>query len=179
MRILAISGSLRAASSNSAIVRAAALLAPDGVNVEIYDGLGSRPHFNPDLDTEVPLPPVGDFRSRLTASHAVLISCPEYAHGVPGVMKNALDWLVGSGELSRKPIALINASPIATLAQASLRETLTVMEGIIVPEASIALPVQGKHLDAEAIAAHQEFSKSLRASLVALLKAVTGHETAR
>ena len=179
MRILAISGSLRAASSNTGIVRAAVLLAPDGVVVEIYDGLGSLPHFNPDLDTEIPLPPIAEFRARLTQSDGLLISCPEYAHGVPGVMKNALDWLVGSGDLSKKPIALINASPIATLAQASLRETLIVMEGILVPGASIALPVQGKRLDAAGIAAHPEFSTSLRGALVALQKAITGSEPIR
>ena len=81
----------------------------------------------------------------------MVISSPEYAHGVPGVLKNALDWVVGSGELAEKPVALINASPRATHAWASLAETLTVMSAQVVPEASITLPLQGRSLDALAI----------------------------
>src|SRR5438128_346539 len=103
LRVLAISGSLRRASSNRALVNAAALLAPAGVEVAVWQQLEHLPAFNPDLDTEQPLPAVTDFRTALQKCDAVLISSPEYAHGVPGVLKNALDWVVGSGEFLDKP----------------------------------------------------------------------------
>jgi len=102
-RVLAISGSLRSQSSNTTVLRAVAMLAPPVVVVSIYDGIGKLPHFNPDLEETSGLA-VLDFRQRLQESDAVLISSPEYAHGVPGVLKNALDWIVGSGELVNKPV---------------------------------------------------------------------------
>ncbi|MCU1349277.1 MAG: flavoprotein, partial [Acidobacteria bacterium] len=93
MRILAISGSLRNGSSNTNLLRAAAALAPDGVDVVLYDRLGDLPPFNPDVESAgTPIPSVDDFRAQLTAAAAVAICSPEYAHGVPGVLKNALDW---------------------------------------------------------------------------------------
>src|SRR5512138_474853 len=125
VRVLAISGSLRAASSNTALVGAAVLLAPGGVEVSAYQGLADIPPFNPDLDTAVPPAAVVRFRDALVGCDAILISSPEYAHGVSGVLKNALDWVVSSGELIDKPIALVNASARSIHAQASLRETLT------------------------------------------------------
>src|SRR5512136_978771 len=139
MRILAISGSLRAGSSNTALLHAAAALAPRSFEVSVYSGLATLPHFNPDLDNEAVPSAVVDFRSQLRACDGVLISSPEYAHGVPGVLKNALDWVVASGELYGKPVALINASPRSTYAQASLKDTLTVMTASLIPEASITV----------------------------------------
>jgi chromate reductase, NAD(P)H dehydrogenase (quinone) len=91
VRELAISGSLRRASSNSALVGAVARLAPDTVEVSVYRELGELPPFNPDLDGGSAPPAVARFRARLPWCDAVLISSPEYAHGVPGVLKNALD----------------------------------------------------------------------------------------
>src|SRR5215510_1063207 len=113
MQILAISGSLRADSSNAALLRAAAACAPDGMEFRFYDRqLGGLPHFNPDLDGEgaVAPPAVAELRALLGAADGVLICTPEYAHGIPGALKNALDWIVSSGELERKPVALIVAS---------------------------------------------------------------------
>src|SRR6187551_2419294 len=103
--ILAISGSLRTGSLNSEVLRACALLSPPPVQVTLYDGLGALPHFNPDLDVEgVVLPArVKDLRRRIGDADALLISTPEYAHGVPGSLKNALDWLVSAGEMLYKP----------------------------------------------------------------------------
>src|SRR5438105_3807739 len=105
MQILGISGSLRRVSSNTALLRAASLLAPQGVEITLYDGLGDLPPFNPDLEGAEP-PSVLDFRARIQEADGVLISSPEYAHGVPGVLKNALDWLVGSEkiEIVGKPV---------------------------------------------------------------------------
>jgi NAD(P)H-dependent FMN reductase len=170
--VLAISGSLRAASSNGALVAAFASSATEAVRISIYRGLAELPHFNPDLDDESPAAPVAEFRSALRACDAVLISSPEYAHGVPGVLKNALDWIVGSGELIDKPIALINVSPRATHAQASLTETLTVMSAKIVADASITLPLAGRALDAAGILADVELSSALRVARDALVRAV-------
>src|SRR5579859_4480587 len=111
MQFLAISGGLRAASTNTSLLRAAAVLAPEDVTIKLYDGLGDLPHFNPDLDTELPPLAVARFRLRLRNAAGVIISTPEYAHGVQGVLKNALDWLVASGELYEKPVAIFSASP--------------------------------------------------------------------
>ena len=120
------------------MLRAAARVAPEGVRVEMYDGLGELPHFNPDLDEEgaAAPAPVAALRALLIDADAVLISSPEYAHGVPGVLKNMLDWLVSTGELVDKPVALLNASPVGCgYAQAALLETLRTMNWNVVDEA--------------------------------------------
>ncbi len=165
--MLAISGSLRQGSSNTALVEAAAQLSPPATRVSIYRELADLPPFVPDLDHDPPTA-VTRWRQMLQVCDAVLISSPEYAHGVPGVLKNALDWVVGSGELVDKPVALVNASPRATYAWASLAETLTVMSARLVQEASIAIPVQGQGLDAEGIVRHAELSGLLASALAAL-----------
>lgn len=111
VHVLAISGSLQAASSNTALLRVAATVAPDGVTVELYDGIRALPHFDPDLDGPEPPPGIADLRARIVAADAVLFSTPEYAHALPGALKDTLDWLVGSGELVDKPVAVMSASP--------------------------------------------------------------------
>jgi len=90
LRILAVSGSLRAVSSNTALLRAAIALSPPGVEIRLYGALRELPHFNPDLEANEP-PAVTDLRAQVRWADGLLISSPEYAHGVPGVMKNALD----------------------------------------------------------------------------------------
>ena len=167
MRLLAISGSLRRSSSNTALVGAVARLAPEAVAVSIYRGLAELPPFNPDLDDDRVPAAVTRFRDQLQACDAVLISSPEYAHGVPGVLKNALDWVVGSGELLDKPIAVINASGRATHAWTSLTETLTVMSARVIVAASITVPLEGRALDAVGITRDPELSAALRSSLMA------------
>ncbi len=143
MRILGISGSLRAVSSNRALLEAAQAAAPEGVQLEIYEGLAELPQFNPDLDDEGVSPRVQEWREELRRSDAVIFSTPEYAHGVPGALKNALDWVVGSGELIDKPVALFNASARGTYAQASLTETLTVMSARFIAEACVTVAREG------------------------------------
>ncbi|PPK75201.1 Spx/MgsR family transcriptional regulator [Methylobacter tundripaludum] len=164
VRILAISGSLRAASLNSALLRAVAGLAPSDIYIELFTELGNLPLFNPDIKI-TDLPPVADFHARLLEADGVIIASPEYAHGVTGVMKNALDWMVGSEAFVNKPVALLNASPRATIAQASLKETLTVMSAQVVEAASITLPIIGSNLDELGIAAHPSISTSIREAL--------------
>ena len=175
MRILAICGSLRAASSNRTALEAAARLAPAGVQITLYDGLAALPHFNPDLDDDPP-PPVAALRAEIGLCDGLLISSPEYAHGVAGAMKNALDWLVGSLEFPGIPVALINTSPRAKLAQAQMRETLATMSAAIVEEACIDLPLMGRGLDADGVAADGPLSAALRAALESFVLAIGGAE---
>ena len=172
VRVLGISGSLRGASSNSALVRAAARLAPGGVELSIYRQLADIPPFNPDLDTEAVPAAVSGFRAALQTSDAILISSPEYAHGVSGVLKNALDWVVSSGELIAKPIAVINASARATHAHASLCETLATMSGRVIEEASVTIPVGASALDADGNLSDPCLSASLTSAIKALADAV-------
>jgi chromate reductase len=179
--ILAISGSLRAHSSNTEVLRAAASLAPATANVTLFTGLAELPHFNPDLDSDgATLPaPVRAFRAQVDAADAILICSPEYAHGVPGVLKNALDWLVSGPEIVYKPIGLLNASPRSIHAQASLAETLRTMSTELVPGASIALALEGRRLDAAAIVDTPDLADPLRSALQALLGATEAYRQRR
>lgn len=143
MRLFALSGSLRARSFNTALLRAAAGLVPPGVEVALYGGLADLPPFNPDLDVEPAPAPVAALRAAIAAADGVLICSPEYAHGVPGSLKNALDWIVSSGEFTDKPTLLVNASPSfqgASLAQANLAEILRVMGAKLPDTALFSVP---------------------------------------
>jgi chromate reductase, NAD(P)H dehydrogenase (quinone) len=172
IHILGISGSLRAKSCNTTLLRAAAKLASSrAMSITIYSALGELPHFNPDLEGTEPSSVI-KFRDELQNCGGVLISSPEYAHGVPGVLKNALDWIVGSGELVDKPVALLNASPRSTYAQASLRETVTVMSGRLIEEASVTVSLLGKNMNETDMVSDQEMSSNLVASLEAFAKAI-------
>jgi NAD(P)H-dependent FMN reductase len=173
IRVVGVCGSLRRISMNGAVIAAAARLAPAGIEVSAYGGLAELPPFNPDLKEPAPLP-VRLLRHTIAAADAILISSPEYAHGVPGALKNALDWLVGSGEMVEKPVAVINASARATHAWSSLVETLTVMSASVIRDASITLPLDGHAADAEAIAAEASFSAPIRAALERLAAALAG-----
>jgi chromate reductase, NAD(P)H dehydrogenase (quinone) len=174
MRLLAISGSLRRASTNTAALEALARLAPEGVKALVYRDLAKLPPFNPDDDVEdKPKPePVETLRSLVGASDALIIAAPEYAHGVPGVLKNALDWLVASETFAGKPVALLNASPRAFHAQASLRETLATMAARILPEAFAELSLAGKLVTADEILADPGNARRLKDALAALIRAL-------
>jgi len=171
MQILAISGSLRAASANTTLLKAAADLVPEDVTLNVYDGLGDLPPFNPDVDKDPPHPAVAEFRFQLRQSAGVIFSTPEYAHGVPGVLKNALDWVVASGELYNKPVALFSASPRAGYAQASLVETLTVMSARVVPEACVIVSPCGGNLREPQLVSMPDPSPSVRSALAAFARA--------
>lgn len=175
MRVLAISGSLRRGSSNTALLQLAAELAPPGMLVTLFPLLGDLPHFNPDLDAGIPPDPILDLRRAVGEADAVLISSPEYAHGPPGVLKNALDWLVGSLEFPEKPVALVNASPLATHAQASLVATLTVMNADLVVDGWVTIPVTRGDIDA----AGQIGSEEIRAATRRLLDTLAAHHARR
>jgi chromate reductase, NAD(P)H dehydrogenase (quinone) len=175
IQLLLVSGSLRAVSSNGAVLDAVAALVPPHVCVDRYDGLADLPAFNPDIDGEgaVPPPPVARWRSLVAAADAVVICSPEYAHGVPGALKNALDWLVSGPDVPGLPVAVVNATTRSHHAHDALIETLRTMSAIVVGEASVKLPLAPGQRTAEAILADPAISGLLTAALAALLRAVS------
>lgn len=165
MRVLAICGSLRRASMNAALLRATARLAPPGIRVEPF-ALGELPLFNPDLEADLP-GPVRRLHAAIENSAALLIASPEYAHGVTGTLKNALDWLVSFEGFVGKPVAIFNASPRSVHADAALREILTTMSASIVEPACLALPLRGLGLSEDAMVASAH-APAIRAALARL-----------
>ncbi len=175
MKIVAISGSLRVASSNTALVRAALASAPPEVETALYDGLASLPHFSPELDADIAPASVQEFRAQIASADGVLFCTPEYAYGIPGSLKNALDWLVASGELWRKPVAALSASPSAlggAKAHASLLLTLSALEAEVAEAASLQIPFVTTRLDANKEVSDAETQAALGASMAALVQAV-------
>ena len=176
MRLLAISGSLRQGSSNTALLVAAVQLAPEAVEVVIYRGLGKLPFFNPDLDGTLPPVSVIELRQEVGRADALLICSPEYARGIAGALKNALDWLVSSEAFPGKPVAVINASQRSVDADASLKLVLKTMSAGLIEAASITLPLLGRRLDAADIVADPALSGKLRVALTAVVAAVESRE---
>jgi len=179
IRLLAISGSLRAASTNSTLLRAAHLLAPNGMVIEHYEGLGGLPHFNPDLDVDPPPLAVAAWREAVRLADGLLISSPEYARGIPGSLKNALDWLVSSEVFPEKPVALFNSSDRSVAMQAALRLTLETMSARLVDEATITIPLLGKSTEAAAVAADAVQSTKIRRALEAYGQFLVAETAAR
>lgn len=147
-RILLVSGSLRSGSTNSALLRTARVVAPEGVETVLYEGMGGLPHFNPDDDAEgLPVEPhVAELRKALADADAVLVSTPEYAGALPGSFKNLLEWTVGDGGTYEKPVAWVNTSgPAAPTGAAdahdSLRKVLGYVSAEIVEDACVRIPV--------------------------------------
>jgi NAD(P)H-dependent FMN reductase len=139
VRIVAVSGSLRASSINTALLRMIASRAPDGVTVTLVS-LAALPLFNPDLEVDLP-ESAKAFRDAIVAADGVIVASPEYAHGISGVLKNALDWLVGCEGFAGKPVLLLNAAPRAHHAIAALRETLSTMAARIVESPALVAAI--------------------------------------
>ncbi len=171
MKILAISGSLRAASINSGLLRAACRLAPPDVEIHLFTHLGELPLFNPDLEANPPSS-VSQFRQQVAASDALLIASPEYAHGMTGAIKNALDWLVSFEPFAYKPVAVLNASPRAHHADAALREVLKTMAANIIEPASITIPLLGANLDENGMLESPTVAGAIREAITHLYEAV-------
>ena len=167
-KILAISGSTRARSTNLAIIKAIIDLFGDQLDFSIFQGLSDIPHFNPDLDTDHPPAAVADFRRQLREADGILICTPEYAMGVPGTLKNAIDWTVSSCEFSHKPVALITASSVGQKAHLSLLVTLRIIESDIPGDSQLLISFvktkvnsEGKISDAETLAQVKKLVASL------------------
>lgn len=170
--ILAISGSLRSASSNTILLLAAAKAAPANVSVRFYEGIAQLPHFNPDVESVALPASVQELRNLVGSSDGLLISSPEYAHAVPGSLKNALDWLVGGFEFIDKPVALLNPSPHSLFAHPQLTETVRVMSARVIESACITLPIAGSKLDADGIISHATIGPAIRASMANFCDAI-------
>lgn len=141
VRVLLLCGSVREGSSNEAMLRLAEEVAGDAYSTVFYRGLGTLPHFNPDLDTD-PLPAeVAALRNAIADADAVLICTPEYAGTLPGSFKNLLDWTVGGTEVCDKPTAWINAANPGRGegASATLRTVLQYTGAAIVEEACVRI----------------------------------------
>lgn len=168
-KILAICGSLKANSSNQKILKEAIRLSPADLEISLYEKIAEIPHFNPDLDIEPAPLEVQNFRRLLQASQGVLISSPEYAHGIPGAYKNAMDWTVSSGDFDRMPVVLINASTTGgEFAGPQMIENLKVMGAKVLQTSSIQTPVVRKAFDENGLLIDANVIQSLKESLLAL-----------
>lgn len=143
--IIGISGSLRPSSSNAIIVEAIKKLMPEEVEFSIYAGIGDLPHFN-DAD-DIPVNVIA-WREQLQEADAMLVCSPEYAFGIPGSLKNALDWTVGSGSLVNKPLALITAATGGQKAHASMLEVFTALSPVIPEGCALLIPFVRSKLNA-------------------------------
>ncbi len=175
MHILAISGSLRVSSTSTNLIRAAERLASEQMEFSLYEGMADLPHFSPDLDGETPHPAVAQLRRQLQAADGVLICTPEYAYGVPGSLKNMLDWTVSSGEFVDKPVAVISASPSSTggeKAHASLMLTLTALSSKVPAGGTLIIPMIRTKMNAGGEITDPTLAQALRSVLDALANAI-------
>jgi chromate reductase len=185
MRILGISGSLRSGSHNTQLLREAARLVPDGVVLELYDGLKAVPPYDADDETDRPRA-VEELVDAIRDADAIVFATPEYNHSIPGQLKNAIDWLsrpLATNPLRNKPVAVVGASTGmfgAVWAQAELRKVLAAT-GARVVEGDLPLPHAHERFDATGQLAEEEHSTRLRellADLVDEANARAGHAVA-
>jgi NAD(P)H-dependent FMN reductase len=138
--ILAISGSLRSGSSNHNILKFLGRSIPDEIHYFMYDRLADIPPFDPGLDNEHPPEAVAELRRFMKNAAGIVICTPEYAFGVPGQLKNMLDWMVSSGSLVDKPVALVTASSVGTNAHASMLLTLGALSAKVSEDTTLLIP---------------------------------------
>jgi chromate reductase len=172
INILAISGSLRPNSSNSSIINKVIEIAGANIHFDIYDGLADLPHFNPDLDHDSPPAAVISWRNQLKNIDAVLICTPEYAFGVPGSLKNALDWTVSSGEFVDKPTALITASSVGSNGHAALLLTLGAISANVPEYGKLLIPFVRTKVNGDGSITDTEILASLQKVLDALVAVI-------
>jgi NAD(P)H-dependent FMN reductase/RimJ/RimL family protein N-acetyltransferase len=174
-RILAIPGSLRACSTNLLLLQTAALLARTDMRMESFTALGDIPLFNPDR-TDVP-PAVAALRTSIQNADAVIISAPEYAHGLPGALKNALDWLVSGIELTGKPVVLFNTSARSVYAQAALREVLVTLGARFLDQSCVTISLAADLRTPQQLAADAIVAAPIAGALNSLVASITGFAT--
>ncbi len=156
MRILAVCGSLQEQSGNLALLKIAAACTPPDVEVVLFDGLRELPHFNPHLEASGPPESVMRWRRALSECDAVLIASPEYGFSLPGVLKNGIDWVIGSGELEGKVVAITAAVPAPERGRRglqALRDTLSAVRATIVGGEPISKGPDHDHRAAELVRA--------------------------
>jgi len=173
MKILAISGSLRAGSHNALLLQAAAELAPAAVELEVWDGLREVPAYDQDDDVEPAPPAVAALRAAVASADGVLFSTPEYSSSVPGALKNALDWAsrpLATNVFRGKPVAVVGSSAGmfgAVWAQAELRKVLAAM-GARVAEVEVAVGRAGEKFDDEGFLVDEEIRQQLADAMATL-----------
>ena len=167
--ILTIAGSLRENSSTAHVLRAAENLGQGILHFTRYRGLASLPAF--DDHEEIPAS-VADFKQQIQAADAVLICTPEYAFGVPGALKNALDWTISSGEFVNKPVGLITAATRGESAHASLLLTLSAISAIVPEGASLLVPFIRSKIDADGNILDWETRRGLSTVIENLVRAL-------
>lgn len=182
-RLLLISGSLRASSTNSATLRTAIATKPQGVEAVLYAGLATLPHFNPDDDAR-PLPTeVADLRSAIHAADALLFCTPEYAGALPGSFKNLLDWTIGDGEpesIYDKPVAWINVAPRGAMgAHDELRAVLGYAHATIVEEACVHVPLVTGAIGADGLIADPVAREGVARAVASLAESARSHRARR
>jgi NAD(P)H-dependent FMN reductase len=170
IKILAIPGSLRANSSSSLILKNMTGMFPADVVVSVYESTGKLPHFN---DSNEAPPEVQDLRSQIANADGIIICQPEYAFGVAGSLKNALDWIVGSGELVGKPVALVTAATGGENAHAALKLTLTAMDASLVTASSCVISFVKSKLDGDGKIKDAETEKQLKTGADHFLRHLT------
>ncbi|MEO3406023.1 NADPH-dependent FMN reductase [Mucilaginibacter sp. CAU 1740] len=170
--ILAISGSLRSRSSNHNILKFLGRSVPDEIHYFVYDRLAEIPPFDPGLDNERPPEAVSELRHFMKNAAGIVICTPEYAFGVPGQLKNMLDWMVSSGSLVDKPVALVTASSVGTNAHASLLLTLGALSAKVSEDATLLIPFIRSKMDAEGNVTDEETKKALLSVIKAFLNEI-------
>jgi NAD(P)H-dependent FMN reductase len=170
---LLICGSLRAESTNSALLRTVESLLPGHVHADSYGGMAELPHFNPDEDVD-PLPAVvADLRQRIGRATAILFSTPEYAGAMPGSLKNLLDWTVGGVEISDKPVGWINISPNpdgAARTYESLATVLNYTGARVVDAACVHIPVQRTAIGSDGLIHDESVRTEISQAVTTLLE---------
>lgn len=144
MKILAISGSARETSTNTALLRVMKNLAPMGVELSVFHRLSALPVFSPDFEGEATPAAVREFVEAVSAADGIIISSPEYARSIPGGLKNAIDWMVSRFEIVGKPIALAHASHRGDDMLASLRLVLSTVSHNFLEHMFLRFPLIGK-----------------------------------
>jgi chromate reductase, NAD(P)H dehydrogenase (quinone) len=171
IKLLAISGSLRSKSSNTRLVERVAEIAGDKIAIDIFSDLQRLPHFNPDEEPSANAF-VRDLTQRMRVAQGFLVSTPEYAHGLPGTLKNALDWLVGTDAFIEKPFVLLHADSRSIYAPQSLREILTTMSGIHVSQADLTIDLQRNVDGSKEILLSDSSTANIQASLAILSQVI-------
>lgn len=141
LRLLAISGSARRASTNTALLRAVAEVAPPGIEITVFDRVCGLPVFSPDLEEGPPPAPVQTFMEAITRADGLIVASPEYVHAIPGGLKNAIDWLVSGEHIIGKPVALMHASHRGDDMLAALRLVLSTVTERFAPDIFLRLPL--------------------------------------
>jgi chromate reductase, NAD(P)H dehydrogenase (quinone) len=171
MKVLAMSGSLRGGSFNRRLLQEAVACAPVGMTIALYDELGSVPLFNEDLEARAP-EGVARLRQQVAAADGLLIATPEYNQSIPGVLKNAIDWLSRPPEevLVGKPVAVVGASAGrwgTRLAQSALRQVLNATESLVMAKPALYVREAEQLFGSDGKLADQATRDSLQAVLVA------------